>query len=219
MIEDNTNGQEGVYTYNGIKYHKSRVTYEMITDNIKDVNVIFDVGCYDGGDSVRFKYWFPDSQVHAFEASTELYKNMKRQPDIFYNNYIVCDSEGEKDFNIIKLNGKVYAASSIYEVSDHFKNCFSSLEISGKEKVKCITIDSYCEINNIQQIDFMQVDVEGASVDVLMGMKNIKPKLIYLEKENNDKYINNKKESINDILTARGYTLVEEFSSDVLYKL
>src|SRR5215831_5120743 len=35
--------------------------------------VIFDVGSYDGGDSIRFKHRFPDARVIAFEADPERY--------------------------------------------------------------------------------------------------------------------------------------------------
>jgi len=36
--------------------------------------VIFDVGAYDGGDSIRFKYRFPDARVVAFEADPERHR-------------------------------------------------------------------------------------------------------------------------------------------------
>jgi FkbM family methyltransferase len=54
---------------------------------------------------------------------------------------------------------------------------FDRLKAEGQEfkqiNVKCETIDNYCKINNIEKIDFIKIDVEGAEKMVLDGANNM----------------------------------------------
>ena len=40
-------------------------------------------------------------------------------------------------------------------------------------KVECTSIDHYIKTNNINKIDLLKIDVDGADFDVLMGAKNL----------------------------------------------
>ena len=54
---------------------------------------------------------------------------------------------------------------------------FNKLKSEGQKfktiNVKCDTIDNYCNINNIENIDFIKIDVEGAEKMVLDGANNM----------------------------------------------
>ena len=54
---------------------------------------------------------------------------------------------------------------------------FDKLKSEGQEfktiNVKCDTIDNYCNTNNIENIDFIKIDVEGAEKMVLDGAINM----------------------------------------------
>ncbi|WP_146080000.1 FkbM family methyltransferase, partial [Brachyspira murdochii] len=51
----------------------------------------------------------------------------------------------------------------------------------GKNKYRSISIDDFIKKNNIEKIDFIKLDIEGAELDALNGaintIKKYKPKL------------------------------------------
>ena len=55
------------------------------------------------------------------------------------------------------------------------------LDSNETEEIKCISIDSWVEANNIKKIDFIKADIEGAERDLLKGamqtLKKFGPKL------------------------------------------
>jgi FkbM family methyltransferase len=80
----------------------------------------------------------------------------------------------------------------------------------GNEKVPTVTVDMYCEVHNIEQINYLKVDVEVAEVDVLVGCSELlKRKAIqYLQFEVSQKMINGlerRNEEIFAFLVERGY--------------
>ena len=52
-------------------------------------------------------------------------------------------------------------------VTLNFKKSFS------EHKVKTETLDNFCNINNIKEIDILKIDAEGAELDILIGGKEI----------------------------------------------
>jgi FkbM family methyltransferase len=41
------------------------------------------------------------------------------------------------------------------------------------EKIKIITIDKFVEENNLERVDFIKADIEGAERDMLRGATNV----------------------------------------------
>ena len=57
------------FNLDGVNYGRSLFNLDWLKFLIESPKTIFDVGCYDGGDSIRFKQEFPISEVYSFEAS------------------------------------------------------------------------------------------------------------------------------------------------------
>ena len=77
--------------------------------------------------------------------------------------------------------------------------------------VKCQTLDSYCELNNISQIDFIKIDVEGAEKYIFEGatklLENKKIKCGVFEIGQTLYDANTHENEIIQILENYGYTI------------
>ena len=149
---------------------------ELIKDQliIDDIKYIVEVGSLDGADSMFFKNHFPLSTVYTIEGLPENYnKYLKDNKDIQTFNIVISDYIGNVNYYVKNING----LHGIYNRGDNY----------GTETIQlpCITLDKFCEDNNIPQIDILKIDVEGATLDVLKGMGNILPniKIMHIETE------------------------------------
>lgn len=81
-----------------------------------------------------------------------------------------------------------------------------------KISVNAVTLSSLLAANNIKQIDFLSIDVEGAELDVLIGadLQNTKPTLILLE----DKHLYLIKHRY---LVRQGYVLAQRHNRNCWY--
>jgi len=107
---------------------------------------------------------------------------------------------------------------SLYQHSDEYKEKFPHIEQTTESvTVDGLRFDRLCELNNIDEIDFMHMDIEGAEFDALSSMGNIRPKLIFMEMLPNyfEKVEGGK--AIEKLLASFGYTLVARLSQDRLY--
>ena len=89
------------FTLNGVNYGRSLFNLDWLKFLIESPKTIFDIGCYDGGDSVRFKQSFPSSNVYSFEASPtriETLKNTSLQYGINVVEKAVCEYDGTINF-------------------------------------------------------------------------------------------------------------------------
>jgi FkbM family methyltransferase len=154
-----------------------------------EVNNIIEFGSYDGGDGIRYKYFFPNANVYSIEASKNCYNNMKELENINkYNiktfNYAISNYNGYIDFydTYDHLN-KNYAPCGSIKKNLCTTDCGNNniLEIKNKTNIPCITLDTFCKIQNIKSVDFAHIDVEGHAIEVIEGINEIKPKMIFIE--------------------------------------
>jgi FkbM family methyltransferase len=67
--------------------------------------------------------------------------------------------------------------SSLYLPNETFLSRFAGLqELAGLDfslEIETTTLDQFCKTENITEIDFLQIDVQGADLDVLQGAVNL----------------------------------------------
>ena len=150
--------------------------------------IIFDIGAYVGDTVELFKKSFSESNIHAFEpfpiSFDTLNKRFIKTENFFLNNLAVGDSTGvKKQMYITKNKG----SSSLLKPEKNANKFWQGnpLLIEKKLEVETITIDYYCQKNNIEKIDLLKIDVQGNEIEVLKGaeqmLKNRKVKLIFTE--------------------------------------
>lgn len=167
--------------------------------NKKDVKVIFDIGSCHALESVEFAKRYTDAQIVAFEANPDSYQvclnNTKDYPSIAVVNQAVNDYDGtckfypmDREKTITTWEDGNQGASSLYlanGVYDHIEK-YVQYEI----EIPCTRIDTYCEKNNIKQIDVVWMDLQGAELKALQSMGSLLDtvQVIHTELEMNPMY-------------------------------
>lgn len=162
---------------------------------------IFDIGACEGEDAIKYSNFFPNAKVYAFEP---LPKNIEKaannfikygKTDIILIPIALSNQTGETKFYVSSGAPKGHEdnlewdfgnKSSSLLPPDMVKEEFEWLKFEDEITVQTDTLSNFCNINNIVNIDFIHLDVQGAELLVLNGandyLSNIKA--IWLEVEN-----------------------------------
>lgn len=229
-ILDQEVGYVDSFTHDGVSYGMGGFRTEWLTAAVVNPKVIFDVGCYDCGDSIRFKTEFKDSQVYAFEASPERYQLTKENATRYGVNIYqkaVCEQTGTRLFyNSLVDGNRVDAQGSFFKHSEYYKNRNPRIkQNSDGVSVETININDFCNENNIKEIDLLHVDVEGAEFEVIKGLKEYRPKVIFVEtldiidNVENKSWVDGGADSLEmeRYLFSIGYVIGKIMSADRLY--
>ena len=143
---------------------------------LREGMTVFDVGANVGELTLLFtRFVGLTGRVHAFEASGETFKRLKlicdaaSRPNVELNHLALSDKNG-----VIRLNIYEDAYSSFNsQAARPLKDYGLDLEPIGVEETPATTVDEYCEKNNVEQIDLLKIDVEGAELQVLRGARRM----------------------------------------------
>lgn len=184
---------------------------------------ILDIGSFDGGDAIRFKQRFPDARVVAFEADPDCFVTLSRNAKPFGVECVhaaVCDRDGEVDwYQSYDGPREIGSQGSIYRHSAEYKQRYGFVRQSlVPMKVGGARVDGFCHKAGIAEIDIVQIDVEGAEYEVIVGFGAMLPKLLYIEAVNSGGWVGARKISdLHRYLSRAGYLLAGDFFSDRLY--
>jgi FkbM family methyltransferase len=208
------------------RLYRSRFNMAWLGEFRISPKVIFDVGSYDGGDAIRFKYRFPDAHVVAFEADPDRHGVVSDNVTplgITCVNAAVCDRDGpvpwyqsrDGRFDDVKAG----AQGSIYRHSPEYERRYGFVRQSPTPmSVEGIRIDTFCRRAGIDDIDVAHIDVEGAEHEVLAGFGEILPKLVYLEVLPFFAWMGAEQpKELHRKLSCAGYLLAAELTNDRLY--
>lgn len=134
-----------------------------------------EIGSLNGNDARLYKSRYPNANVYCIEGlkdNFDLY--IKDSTDIIPINVIVTNFDGTVSFHKKNING----IHSIYNRGNDY-----GTEILTNQT--CKTFDTICNEYKIPNIDVIKIDVEGATFDVLSGMKErVKDiKIMHIETE------------------------------------
>jgi FkbM family methyltransferase len=148
---------------------------------ISESSVCFDIGANVGYYSLLFASLSPKGSVHSFEP-------------VPLNYHILCANAIVNGFSNVNVNlcavGEREGSTELVISSD---SAYSSLidtgrkPVGSKVRVRMITLDGYCDQNNVGRVDLLKVDVEGAEARVLCGAQGIlgdperRPRVVMLE--------------------------------------
>src|SRR5262249_54204163 len=110
-------------------------------------------------------------EIHVFEpvpaVRMELVENLalNRREDVktVVSDLCVSDAAGEVVLHVPNKLGSAFASMQ----PQGYKGGFERIV------VQATTLDNYCQLNNIKQVDLLKIDVEGAEWQVLQGAREL----------------------------------------------
>lgn len=127
--------------------------------DFKGTEIVFEVGAYIGIHAVRLSECVPNGRVIAIEPDIDNYKYLLKNAESTNITTFNCACSDTNDtIKLYKRRNQII--SKYFSISRGFKRI----------KVKTRTIDSICKELNLVP-DFLRIQVNGAELDVLTGMK------------------------------------------------
>lgn len=185
--------------------------------NIEKIKVIVEGGSRDLIDALYLEKYFQRAHIHSFECNEDAYNicqtNIQQSLGrIKLNKLAMCDVDGEiffHPFDHSVTDEHDIGVSSIYRHID--QNSVPQKTV----KVNSIRLDTYCVANNINRIDYLCLDVQGAEQLVLSGLGNLLSEITYIVLEDDSMFYTGAT-NVNSIL-LKDFELVDMICNDKLY--
>lgn len=176
--------------------------------------VAFDVGANIGEISLLFsRFVGAQGQVHSFECSPNTFKRLNEivtisnRKNIKQNCMCLSDAIGTAELYIFDDDHASWNTMANRPLHEYGIN----IKPTSIQKVPTTTIDAYCESHNIQQIDLLKIDVEGAEYQVLKGasrmMREHRIRCVIFEFGQTTFDMGNDPGKLTQLITSNGYKL------------
>lgn len=144
---------------------------------------IFEIGACEGEDSIRYSRLFKNSAIYTFEPLPQNVEMIKKNllkynvKNVTVINKALSSANGMAEFHVSA--GRPQDApesdwdygnkSSSLLPPDKHQEMAPFIKFNDKVLVETITLKSFCAAHNIDVIDFVHMDVQGAELMVLQG--------------------------------------------------
>lgn len=149
--------------------------------------VILEAGAFDGEDALRMSQLWPKGTIHTFEPVPLLF--LKTKARTFNCKNVRCyqmalsATTGRAQFFVSSnAQNEISGSSSLLEPKDHLK-FYQDIKFNNTIEVQTMNLDEWAIANNVDHIDFMWLDMQGAEFAMLKSAPNILKtvKLIFME--------------------------------------
>lgn len=208
--------------------------YNFIKNNFDENSIFFEIGSHFGTDTSNLLKI--TKKIHCFEPdprNIEVFKglnlplvlnelavsNMDGESDIYLSSGNVYDSPyGPTDNNFV--NSRDWSASSSIKRPKNHLIRTPWVKFNKKIRIKTTRIDTYCEKNNIDRIDFIWMDTQGSELDIIEGMGKLKEKIGYIYSEYSNEELYEGQGNKTKILNSLGpnWEIIFDFGDDILLK-
>jgi FkbM family methyltransferase len=186
------------------------IFFEIGSNDCKDTKLICDIL---RRTTKSFKYY-------CFELVTELCKwsesIMKDYPEVKIFNLAISD-KCEKDKLFYFSSNKNYNGSSSIKGPKQATEIWPELTFT-HSKCDTISIDEFCKANNINHIDFIWADTQGAEDLMIKGANSMISKIGYIYTEYNKNLYDGALDISEIIKLLPKFEIVEDYGGDALLK-
>ena len=178
--------------------------------------VIIEAGSFKGKDTKRLSSNWPHGAIYAFEPVPGIFErlqqNTKKLKNISCFQLALSNTTGGSTFYVSQKPIKKEApfqAGSLKKPKERLK--WSDVIYPKTITVQTITLDEWAKQNNINQIDFLWLDVQGNTYEVLQGAQRLLPKIkaIWTEVEFIDAYEDQTQyEQLKEYLESKGFQAI-----------
>lgn len=145
--------------------------------------VIFDIGANCGIMALFYARKIENGKIHAFEPTNYAIKKFRRNLELnpAHKNKIIINQFFISSCSKTKHNIKAYSSWPIR--SNKHKHNIHRGVFKSAINVSAISLNDYCKLNQINQIDLIKIDTDGYEYEVLKGgfdtIKKTKPQIIF----------------------------------------
>ena len=137
--------------------------------------VVFDVGAHIGLTVQAYRHALPTAIIHAFEpfpsSLAALRESVRGDPNTHVHALALSDTNAPQTFFV----NEAEATNSLKPVSDEAAEHWGAGRVKPTEEISiaCETLDAVCAAENIESIDILKIDVQGAEYEVLQGARGM----------------------------------------------
>ena len=142
--------------------------YRIMRHFLPGSSVVFDVGAHTGEWARHALTIHPNLAMHCFEPCRDNFKKLVinvAADHVICNDFGLSSTKGERPFFLYK---DAPGLNSLYQRRG-LEDGWGLEKTEEIETVKLNTLEQYCTERNIEEIDFMKVDVEGHELEVFRG--------------------------------------------------
>lgn len=137
---------------------------------LPEIKIVFDVGSHVGEWASQALQVNPRIDIHCFEPCKKTFQvilKKRLEKNVTCNNFGLGSENTRKTLFVY---GSLSEGNSLYLRRGLEKIVGTEIQTE-TEQVEIRTLDSYCSEKNIEEIDFLKIDVEGNELDVILGGK------------------------------------------------
>lgn len=215
----------------GSVIHSMPIQFDLIKELVSNTEpIIFEIGCNGGGHTRQFIRSFPSGTFYCFEPDPRALATFKERigdsPAVNLFDCAVGAEQGTVTF--YQSSGWPDAArkqtmpqgwhlsGSIRKPKTHL-SVFEWCTFDTTLEVPMTTIDTVCDRHDIEEIDFIWMDVQGAEKDVFSGAVNMLARVKWIYTEYNEQEMYEGQAGLNQLIEyLPGFRVLIRYKNDAL---
>ena len=179
LLSQNIHVRNGyaIFQQEKFAFNEEQIEQQLVRRLVRQGMTVFDIGANIGNYSLLFSDLVgAEGKVYSFEPTSTTFNRLQQRTEnnqniflfqnaVFSENKLIEFNEFPDEFSVWNSIGRPQMENPA--------NSQEYVPIVKSETVRAITVDSFCQKNNIDKIDYLKIDVEGAESDVLNGCLNL----------------------------------------------